>query len=148
MESYKQGATGRVGPRARSSPRAPMGRRRPTELSVWDVPAVTTAFEATSLKTTHLRPLFSWLLRHPDVQAAAIVAKPDAKWGEVPCAFVELRPGATADAQDIVTFCRCHLAGFKTPKSVIFADLPKTATGKIQKFVLRARAQSDAQSEG
>ncbi len=78
------------------------------------------------------------LYRHPAVQAAAVVAKPDPKWGEVPCAFVELRTGAHADANEIITFCRTHLAGFKAPKSIVFTELPKTATGKIQKFELRA----------
>ena len=81
------------------------------------------------------------LYRHPDVQAAAVVAKPDAKWGEVPCAFVELRPGAVADADAIIAFCRAHLAGFKTPKTIVFTEIPKTATGKVQKFLLRARAK-------
>lgn len=79
--------------------------------------------------------------RHPDVQTAAVVARPDPKWGEVPCAFVELRAGATCDAATLIAFCRAHLASFKTPKSVIFAEIPKTATGKIQKFALRARAR-------
>jgi fatty-acyl-CoA synthase len=81
------------------------------------------------------------LYRHPDVLAAAVVARPHPKWGEVPCAFVELRDGAAPDEQGIIAFCREHLAGFKTPKSVVFADLPKTATGKIQKFELRKRIQ-------
>ncbi|MEL6645638.1 MAG: AMP-binding protein [Pseudomonadota bacterium] len=81
------------------------------------------------------------LYRHPDVQTAAVVAKPDPKWGEVPCAFVELRDGASATEDDIIAFCRDHLAGFKTPKTVLFTEIPKTATGKVQKFVLRARAQ-------
>ncbi|MEM9475305.1 MAG: AMP-binding protein [Pseudomonadota bacterium] len=81
------------------------------------------------------------LYRHPDVQTAAVVAKPDPKWGEVPCAFVELRDGASASEDDIIAFCREHLAGFKTPKTVLFTEIPKTATGKVQKFVLRARAQ-------
>ncbi len=79
------------------------------------------------------------LYRHPAVQAAAVVARPHPKWGEAPCAFVELRPGATADEAEIIAFCRRHLAGFKTPKSVIFQPIPKTATGKIQKFELRQR---------
>lgn len=82
------------------------------------------------------------LFRHPSVQAAAIVAKPDPKWGEVPCAFVELREGANADEDDIISFCREHLAGFKTPKKIVFAELPKTSTGKIQKFKLREIAKS------
>ena len=79
---------------------------------------------------------------HPAVQAAAVVAKPDDKWGEVPCAFVELRDGARADRDDIMAFCRERLAGFKAPKAVVFGELPKTATGKIQKFLLRERAYS------
>ena len=77
------------------------------------------------------------LFRHPAILAAAVVAKPDEKWGEVPCAFVELRPDTHVDEAEIIEFCRDHLAGFKAPKSVIFADLPKTSTGKIQKFQLR-----------
>lgn len=83
------------------------------------------------------------LYRHSDVQAAAVVAKPDEKWGEVPCAFVELRDGAVADDEKIIAFCREHLAGFKTPKFVVFGNLPKTATGKIKKFELRQLARSE-----
>ncbi|TRD22209.1 AMP-binding protein [Palleronia caenipelagi] len=79
------------------------------------------------------------LYAHPAVQTAAVVARPDPKWGEVPCAFVELRPGHEADEAGIMAFCRDRLAGFKTPKSVIFAEIPKTSTGKIQKFELRQR---------
>ncbi len=82
------------------------------------------------------------LFRHPAVQMAAVVAMPHEKWGEVPCAFVELRPGAQATADDIIKFCREHLAGFKTPKAVVFSELPKTSTGKIQKFQLRDAAKS------
>ncbi len=82
------------------------------------------------------------LYRHPAVQAAAIVAKPDEKWGEVPCAFVELRPEAEASEAEIIRFCREHLAGFKAPKSVVFSELPKTSTGKIQKFQLRETAKT------
>ena len=82
------------------------------------------------------------LFRHPAVQMAAVVAMPDEKWGEVPCAFVELRPGARATADDIIKFCREHLAGFKTPNAVVFSELPKTSTGKIQKFQLRDVAKS------
>ena len=82
------------------------------------------------------------LYRHPAVQAAAVVAMPHEKWGEVPCAFVELREGETATDQDIMTFCRDHIAGFKVPKAVVFSDLPKTSTGKIQKFQLRDTAKS------
>ncbi|AVO38758.1 AMP-binding protein [Pukyongiella litopenaei] len=80
------------------------------------------------------------LMDHPDVLLAAVVAKPDEKWGEVPCAFVELKPDATADEADLIAFARKTLAGFKTPKRVVFGDLPKTSTGKIQKFELRQRA--------
>ncbi|MEM9640637.1 MAG: AMP-binding protein [Pseudomonadota bacterium] len=81
------------------------------------------------------------LHRHPAVQIAAVVAMPHEKWGEAPCAFVELRPGNSATEGDIQAFCRSHLAGFKTPKAVVFEELPKTATGKIQKFILRERAK-------
>ncbi|MGH1416448.1 MAG: AMP-binding protein [Pelagimonas sp.] len=77
---------------------------------------------------------------HPAVLAAAVIAKPDPKWGEVPCAFVELRAETSASADEIIRFCRARLAGFKTPKSVVFGDLPKTSTGKIQKFQLRQMA--------
>lgn len=77
------------------------------------------------------------LYKHPAVLAAAVVAKPDDKWGEVPCAFVELKPGENPSEADIIAFCRERLAGFKTPKAVVFGELPKTATGKIQKFKLR-----------
>ncbi|MGZ5269977.1 MAG: acyl-CoA synthetase [Ramlibacter sp.] len=84
------------------------------------------------------------LYRHPDVLAAAVVAKPDPKWGETPCAFVELKPGAATRPEDIVAHCRKHLAGFKVPKAVVFGELPKTSTGKIQKFELRKQAGSAA----
>ena len=77
------------------------------------------------------------LYRHPDVLAAAVVAKPDAKWGETPCAFIELKAGATTTPEDIVLHCRKYLAGFKLPRAVVFGELPKTSTGKIQKFELR-----------
>ncbi|MEL7106495.1 MAG: AMP-binding protein [Pseudomonadota bacterium] len=83
------------------------------------------------------------LYRHPDVQAAAVVAKPDKKWGEVPCAFVELRDEAAPTGEEIIAFCREHIAGFKTPKSVVFGVLPKTATGKIKKFELRQLARTE-----
>jgi fatty-acyl-CoA synthase len=82
------------------------------------------------------------LYRHPDVLAAAVVAKPDAKWGETPCAFVELKPGSALTALEVVAHCRKHLAGFKVPKAVVFGELPKTSTGKIQKFELRKKAGS------
>lgn len=84
------------------------------------------------------------LYRHPDVLAAAVVAKPDARWGETPCAFVELKAGAAISAEDIVAHCKKHLAGFKVPRAVVFGELPKTATGKIQKFELRKLAGSAA----
>ncbi len=84
------------------------------------------------------------LYRHPDVLAAAVVSKPDERWGETPCAFVELKAGATATAADIVAHCKKHLAGFKVPRAVVFGELPKTATGKIQKFELRKLAGSAA----
>lgn len=80
------------------------------------------------------------LYRHPDILAAAVVAKPDPKWGEVPCAYVELRDAATPAPEDIIAFCRERLAGFKTPKTIVFTSLPKTATGKIKKFELRRHA--------
>ncbi|MDD7969765.1 AMP-binding protein [Roseinatronobacter alkalisoli] len=79
----------------------------------------------------------SVLMKHPAVWLAAVVARPDAKWGEVPCACIEVKPGAQVTEQELIAFCRDHLAGFKTPKKVVFMDLPKTATGKIQKSDLR-----------
>ncbi|MCX7961679.1 MAG: acyl-CoA synthetase [Burkholderiales bacterium] len=82
------------------------------------------------------------LYRHPAVLAAAVVAKPDPKWGETPCAYVELKPGASATEEEIIAFCREHLAHFKAPRAVVFGELPKTSTGKIQKFILRQRAKS------
>jgi fatty-acyl-CoA synthase len=82
------------------------------------------------------------LYKHPAVQFAAVVARPDQKWGETPCAFVQLKPGADASADEIIAFCRDQLAHFKAPKSVVLGPLPMTATGKIQKFVLRERARA------
>jgi fatty-acyl-CoA synthase len=82
------------------------------------------------------------LYRHPSVLAAAVVAQPDPKWGETPCAFVELKPGATTTEDEVVAHCRELLARFKVPKRVIFGELPKTSTGKIQKFLLREKAKS------
>jgi fatty-acyl-CoA synthase len=82
------------------------------------------------------------LYRHPQVMEAAVVARPDERWGETPCAFVTLKPGATGvGADEIVAWCRERLAHFKAPKSVVFGPLPKTSTGKIQKFALRERAK-------
>jgi fatty-acyl-CoA synthase len=82
------------------------------------------------------------LYRHPAVLAAAVVAKPDARWGETPCAFVELKADAQVTAEQIVAHCKQHLAGFKVPRAVVFGELPKTSTGKIQKFELRKQAGS------
>ncbi len=79
------------------------------------------------------------LMHHPAVLLCAVVARPDDTWGEVPCAFVEVKPGAEIGEADLIAYARSHLAGFKTPKAVVFGDLPKTSTGKIQKFVLRDR---------
>jgi fatty-acyl-CoA synthase len=84
------------------------------------------------------------LYRHPAVLAAAVVAKPDARWGETPCAFVELKADAQVTPEDIVAHCKQHLAGFKVPRAVVFGELPKTSTGKIQKFELRKQAGSAA----
>ena len=81
------------------------------------------------------------IYKHPDVAAAAVVAKPDDKWGETPCAFVELKDGAQTSADDIITWCRDNLAHFKCPRHVVFVELPKTSTGKIQKFKLRELAK-------
>jgi len=81
------------------------------------------------------------LYKHPAIQAAAVVARPDEKWGETPCAFVELRPGKEATAEEIIKWCREGLAHFKAPKHVVFTELPKTSTGKIQKFKLRDLAK-------
>jgi fatty-acyl-CoA synthase len=81
------------------------------------------------------------LYKHPAVAVAAVVAKPDEKWGETPCAFVELKPGASATAEELIAWCRQHLAGYKVPRHVVFDELPKTSTGKIQKHVLRAKAK-------
>ncbi len=84
------------------------------------------------------------LYRHPAVLAVAVVAKPDPKWGETPCAFVEVKPGANVTPEDIIAHCKQHLAGFKVPRAVVFGDLPKTSTGKIQKFELRKKAGSSS----
>jgi fatty-acyl-CoA synthase len=81
------------------------------------------------------------LYKHPAVQAAAVVAKPDEKWGESPCAFIELKPGKSATAGEIIDWCKAGLAKFKVPRHVVFAELPKTSTGKIQKFKLREMAK-------
>jgi fatty-acyl-CoA synthase len=82
------------------------------------------------------------LYKHPAVAAAAVVAKPDAKWGETPCAFVETRPGASVTAEEIIAWCKEKLARYKCPRHVVFIELPKTSTGKIQKFKLRDLAKA------
>jgi fatty-acyl-CoA synthase len=82
------------------------------------------------------------LMHHPAVSLCAVVALPDEKWGEVPCAFVELKPGAEIGEAELIAHCRARLAGFATPKKVVFAELPKTSTGKIQKFELRTMAKT------
>jgi fatty-acyl-CoA synthase len=82
------------------------------------------------------------LYRHPAVLTAAVVAQPDPKWGETPRAYVELKPGATVTEDELRRFCRQHMAGFKVPKAIVFGELPKTSTGKIQKFALREQAKS------
>jgi fatty-acyl-CoA synthase len=82
------------------------------------------------------------LYRHPAVMVAAVVARPDPRWGETPCAFVELKAGAQLTAEEVIAHCREHLAPFKIPRSVVFGELPKTSTGKIQKYELRKQAGS------
>ncbi|MBN9063540.1 MAG: acyl-CoA synthetase [Rhizobiales bacterium] len=82
------------------------------------------------------------LYKHPAVQAAGVVAKPDEKWGETPCAFIELKPGAAATEAEIIAWCRDNLASYKIPRHVIFTEIPKTSTGKIQKFRLREMARA------
>jgi fatty-acyl-CoA synthase len=82
------------------------------------------------------------LYRHPAVLEAAVVARPDAKWGETPCAFVFLKDDAAVSEAEMIAFCRQHLAGYKVPKTVVFGPLPKTSTGKIQKYLLRDRAKA------
>jgi fatty-acyl-CoA synthase len=82
------------------------------------------------------------LFKHPAVLFAAVVAKPDPKWGEVPCAFIELKDGASATEAEIIAYCRGQMSGFKTPKAVVFGPIPKTSTGKIQKFLLRNQVDS------
>ncbi|HXW40338.1 MAG TPA: acyl-CoA synthetase [Xanthobacteraceae bacterium] len=81
------------------------------------------------------------LYKHPAVSAVGVVAKPDDKWGETPCAFVELKPGASATSEELVAWCRSHLAAYKCPRHIVFAEIPKTSTGKIQKFKLREMAK-------
>ena len=81
------------------------------------------------------------LYRHPDIMEAAVVARPDVKWGESPCAFVTLRPDAPEVTEsEVIDYCKQNMAGFKVPRTIVFGPLPKTSTGKIQKFVLREKA--------
>jgi fatty-acyl-CoA synthase len=82
------------------------------------------------------------LYRHPAVAACAVVALPDPRWGEIPLAYVELKAGMHASAEELIGHCRTLLAGYKIPREVRFEEIPKTATGKIQKYVLRERARS------
>jgi fatty-acyl-CoA synthase len=81
------------------------------------------------------------LFEHPGVQLAAVVARPDEKWGETPCAFVEMKPGHTATVEELLAWCRQRLAHYKCPRTIVFAEIPKTSTGKVQKFALRERAR-------
>jgi fatty-acyl-CoA synthase len=82
------------------------------------------------------------LYKHPAVQAASVVAKPDDKWGETPCAFIELKPGRTVTPEEIIAYCREHVAHYKAPRFVVFGELPKTSTGKVQKYILREKAKA------
>ena len=81
------------------------------------------------------------LYKHAAVAHCAVVAKPDERWGETPCAFIELKPGASATAEEIIAWCKQGLAAYKCPRHVVFAEIPKTSTGKIQKFRLREMAK-------
>jgi fatty-acyl-CoA synthase len=87
----------------------------------------------------------SALHQHPAILLAAVVAAPDPKWGEVPCAFIEAKPGVAVTSEELTSFCRSRLPGFKVPRRFVFRELPKTATGKIQKFVLRQDARDAAE---
>ena len=95
-----------------------------------------------ALLTDRARPWTVVVVTHDPVLLAAVVAKPDPKWGETPCAFIELKPDAKPTEHELIEFCRAHLAHFKVPRRVVFGPLPKTSTGKIQKFVLRDQAKS------
>ncbi|MBP6014237.1 MAG: hypothetical protein KBA31_18560 [Alphaproteobacteria bacterium] len=81
-------------------------------------------------------------MKHPAVGLAAVVGKQDEKWGETPVAFIELKSGAKASAEDIIGFVKSQIAGYKVPRTIVFCDLPKTSTGKIQKFKLREKAEA------
>ncbi|MCW0182822.1 acyl-CoA synthetase [Zavarzinia sp.] len=82
------------------------------------------------------------LYKHPKILEAAVVARPDEKWGETPCAFICLKAGETMTEEEVITFCKANLAGYKVPRTIVFEDLPKTSTGKVQKFILRERAKA------
>jgi fatty-acyl-CoA synthase len=82
------------------------------------------------------------LYQHPAVLEAAVVARPDEKWGETPCAFVTLKNGHNVSAEELIAFCRKNMAAYKCPRTVVFGELPKTSTGKVQKFVLRDKAKA------
>ncbi len=82
------------------------------------------------------------LYKHPAIMEAAVVARPHEKWGETPCAYVALKPGASVTEAEVIAYCRDNMANFKAPKTVVFGDLPKTSTGKIQKFILREQARN------
>ncbi len=86
------------------------------------------------------------LFEHPGVQIAAVVARPDEKWGETPCAFVEMKPGHTATADELIQWRRARLAHYKRPRTIVFAEVPKTSTGKVQKFALRQRVKNLGES--
>ena len=88
------------------------------------------------------------LHQHPAVLMAAVVAQQDPKWGEIPCAFVELKSGSEVRTEELQAFCRKHLAGFKIPRRFVFQELPRTATGKIQKFMLRKMAGEPSSPSG
>ena len=88
------------------------------------------------------------MYKHPAVMAVAVVAKQDDKWGETPCAFVELKPGASATADELTQWCKSQLAGYKVPRHFVFAEIPKTSTGKIQKFKLREMTKGNLRSGG
>jgi fatty-acyl-CoA synthase len=89
----------------------------------------------------------SVLFQHPKIMEAAVVASTDLKWGEVPCAFVSLKSGEMMSEEEVVSYCRSELAGFKVPKKIVFGEIEKTSTGKVQKYVLRNRANNAAYAE-
>jgi fatty-acyl-CoA synthase len=88
------------------------------------------------------------IYRHPGVAVAAVVAMPDEKWGESPCAFVELKPGARVTEAELIAFVRSEIAHFKAPRAVVFTEIPRTSTGKVQKHVLRDRARKGPSGQG